>query len=119
MEVLCIDDEYSSNQLKWFQLNQIEYPKKDKIYTLRDVFQTSKGIAVHLEEIANPKVEIALGNNTFYAEPSFNIKRFANLNNTPLNISEILKISKNEKITIDVHVPMVVPDKLNTTGTNN
>ena len=69
-EVVCIDGEFMPPQISLIP----NRPKEDKIYTIRDIFTTRMGRALHLEEITNPQLEHPSGLGTF--EPSFAIERF-------------------------------------------
>lgn len=85
-EVICIDDHFLPQQIELIP----NRPVQDKIYTIRDIFSTRMGRALHLEEITNPQLEHPSGLGTF--EPSFAVDRFR-----PLISDEILETVEEEE----------------------
>ncbi len=81
-EVVCIDDNFMPEQILLIPNRPVE----DKIYTIRDIFSTRMGQAVHLEEIANPPLEHPSGLGTF--EPSFSVDRFRPLISDDVHVEE-------------------------------
>ncbi|MDK4729364.1 hypothetical protein [Rhizobium phaseoli] len=56
--VVCITDDFMKSQAlrrKW-ERRGVRYPSKNKVYTVRQVYLTSKYVGVLLEEIRNPLV---------------------------------------------------------------
>lgn len=74
-KVVCINDDFS-NLKDSDSLKNIELPKKDELYTIRDVTQ----LGITLEEIVN-KEFILLAHNNLRSEPRFAPSRFAPLKN--------------------------------------
>lgn len=83
-EVICIDDKFEAHQIALIPNRPVE----GKIYTIRDVFTTRMGRAVHLEEITNPHLDHPSGMGTF--EPSFSVMRFSPL------VSEVESIEEKD-----------------------
>lgn len=56
--VVCITDDFmksSALRRKW-ERRGVRYPSKNKVYTIRQIYLTSKYVGVLLEEIRNPLV---------------------------------------------------------------
>jgi hypothetical protein len=81
-EVICIDDKFKPEQIALIPNRPVE----DKIYTIRDIFTTRNGRAVHLEQITNPHLEHPSGLGTF--EPSFSVDRFVTLLDADVEVEE-------------------------------
>lgn len=111
MEVICIDEHYSKKWFEWANLHNVEWPKKDTVYTIRQAVRTFKGLGLTLEEIHNPDVEVQGATGKYWAEPNFKHTRFTNLQGEPLEISEILETLKNVKL--NVGLELVTENKSN------
>lgn len=90
-EIICINDTYSEDWLKWAAKNKIQYPIKDKIYTILRVITHSNGqVGVLLNEIVNPLVDpemVLLSGQKI--EVTFHMNRFRTLVGLPLMKEEI------------------------------
>ena len=88
--VECIDDKFSSEQLK--QLNKI--PKEGNYYTIREIidYPNLGRTGVRLEEISNPLIEMNGG----MGEPTFNIFRFRELEVPPPFEKELSAVLDND-----------------------
>lgn len=102
MEVICIDANFPPDTKAWWESKGCKLVEQDQIYTIRDVIKSSTGeTALLLNEIHNPKVQVKdhpiLG--TAYFEPSFNIKRFRNIDMSNISAEQlnVLKQSKTVK----------------------
>lgn len=99
MDVICINDSYSKEQLDFFAQHGVNYPKKDKLYTVREICKNSDGSkAIRLVEIINPTVPLKYWGTVKYLEPNFAIKRFTNLLGKPLSKEEIEEFINEEKL---------------------
>jgi hypothetical protein len=90
-EVICINAEFTSEQLEIWSRFGVVHPEKDKLYTIRDVIVHSggEGTGVLLEEIVNPPVPVNNGIIEIMRETTFLISRFRNLQGFPLKKEEI------------------------------
>lgn len=90
-EVICINAEFTSEQLEIWKKYGVVAPEKDKFYTIRDVIVHSggEGTGVLLEEIVNPPVPVNNGIIEFMRETTFSITRFRDLQGLPLQKEEI------------------------------
>ena len=79
MKVVCVDETFST----FVQLNIPFLPKKDKIYTVREV-QNVTHLSLLLEEIVNPKMLFKAG----YLEPSFMLYHFKPLDQYNKELTE-------------------------------
>lgn len=81
MEVICINDIFSSEVLTYFNQFGVKLPVQDKIYNIDEyIAHTTGKIGVRLAEIENPLIPTyhpILG--TIHMEPTFDINRFTNL----------------------------------------
>ncbi|MEO1259618.1 MAG: hypothetical protein AAFZ15_12515 [Bacteroidota bacterium] len=91
MDILCINDNFSSEQIA-----EIPHrPIQGKMYTIRDIIKSGNGIGLLLNEIHNPKNGwIVKDGMKFTFEPNFNINRFSDLENRPLNYEMIKQVEK-------------------------
>jgi hypothetical protein len=91
MDIICIDDNFTPDQI-----NDIpNRPIKDKLYTIRDVVKSANGVGLLLNEIHNPHTGWTIRNGMkFTFEPNFNIRRFADLQNMPLQVEQVLEAMK-------------------------
>lgn len=87
-EVICVDDQFLPQQINLIP----NRPVKDKLYTIRDIFTTRMGKAVHLEEITNPPLEHPSGMGTF--EPSFAVNRFRPL------VDDSIEVAVEEEVAV-------------------
>lgn len=89
MEVICVNDKFSEDFLKFYSKFGIVTPKEGNLYQIRSVIQNSQnGRGLLLIEIVNNKIPIShpiLGTNIMM-EPNFSIKRFTNLLGETLSV---------------------------------
>ena len=100
-QIICINDTFTPEQ----KAHIPNLPVENKIYTIRDLFNTDNGMAIHLNEIHNPRLNGgSIGTNTFSFEPSFSVERFTDLLGRPLNVEELRKEMRksNSKVDIDI-----------------
>lgn len=90
-EIICINAEFTSEQLEIWKQFGVVHPEKDKLYTIRSIINHSggEGIGVLLEEIVNPPVPVNNGIIEFMRETTFSILRFRDLQGLPLQKEEI------------------------------
>ena len=81
-DIVCINDKFQSEQIALIPNRPVE----EKMYTIRDVFTTRNGRALHLDQITNPHLEHPSGLGSF--EPSFSVDRFATLNTDEVVVEE-------------------------------
>lgn len=78
-KVKCIDDHFVDLETNPFKKNEIDLPKKEVKYTVRDIYTNKYGTGVRLNEITNSTyhfgTEKELPNNGL-VEPLFGIHRF-------------------------------------------
>ena len=89
-EIICINNNFSSDVLAVYSKYGVKIPEKDKIYTIRTKQIHSNGLCgIRLNELNNPKIPIesSLLPDAFL-EPSFNVNRFTDLLGNPLKIKE-------------------------------
>lgn len=86
-DIICIDGNFKSDFLDFYEKHGVITPKQDKIYTIRAVIINSNGkTGLLLEELVNPKVPFkspALGD--VWNEPNWDINRFRTLNGEIVN----------------------------------
>lgn len=92
MEVLCINDTFSPDQLAFWAKHGIKHPIKDKIYHVAGMTRHTTGeISLYLSELeGNPLVPIQhpiLG--VRMMKVGFNIKRFTTLLGAPVEYEKI------------------------------
>lgn len=97
MDVICIDDIFSTDCLKFYSLHGVVTPVKDTMYTIRGIDSVRGTTGLYLEEIVNPKVPIqspafAMTGSILNREPSFHIKRFSTLGGEKINEEELKQI---------------------------
>ena len=96
MEVICINDNYPIEILKFWEEHGVSHPLLGKIYTIREsIRHFDSTVGVRLEEIENPTVPInhpILGKIMF--EPTFALNRFAKLNGNIVSQKEVKEIVK-------------------------
>ncbi len=80
-EVICINDKFAPVQIEIIP----NRPLENKMYTIRDIFTTRNGRAVHLEQLNNPLLSHPSGMGQF--EPSFAIDRFRPIVSDDVEIS--------------------------------
>ena len=101
MEIICINDVFTPRQISVIP----NRPVLNKIYTIRDLFETEFGTAVHLNEIHNPHVNGGMvGTTPLTFEPSFSVKRFTDLLGKPLNVEVLKKEMKKVKTNLDINI---------------
>lgn len=87
MEIICINDSYLESWLVYFNRHDIQYPKKDKIYSIREVIPNSTGErGLLLNELVNPKTPriSPITGMEGTSEQNFAVSRFTNLLGEPL-----------------------------------
>ena len=94
MDVICVDDIFSSDCLEFYKRHGVVTPVKDTMYTIRGIDNVRGTTGLYLEEIVNPKVPIqspmfALTGSVLNVEPSFHIKRFRTLGGEIINVEEL------------------------------
>lgn len=93
MEVKCIDDVFNSKQKELIP----NRPVKDEHYIIRDYSTLPNGQkAVWLMEIENPELPHPSGLGTY--EPSFNIKRFTDIEGNPLDWNKVKQSERNPQL---------------------
>lgn len=102
MDIICVDDNFSLEALEFWDKYKVTTPKKDKLYTIRDVIINSTGeTGLLLNEIHNPKVPIKHPLFiTANIEPNWHEKRFRTLSKQKLNIIQLkneIKIRQYQK----------------------
>jgi hypothetical protein len=97
MDLICINDIYLLETLKFWEEYGVNYPIKDKIYSLRTSQRHTNGrIGIRVNEIINPTIPIKHSVLTqIIIEPTFNINRFALLSGEILT-KEIIEQIQNE-----------------------
>lgn len=103
-EVICINGQFTNDQLEFWAKYNVKCPEQDKLYTIRDVVRNTDGsIGLHLEEIHNPTIPInhpILG--VAMIEPNFDINRFRQLDGSPLNATELMSIFRVQIQTVKI-----------------
>lgn len=84
-DVICINDKFRPEQIILIPNRPVE----GKVYTIRDLFTTRNGRAIHLEQISNPHLDHPSGLGTF--EPSFSVDRFTTLVDDEVEIEAEVK----------------------------
>lgn len=103
-EIICIDDCYNPNVLEQFRIYNVVYPKRNEIYTIRDIVKVAvleNRIGLLLNEIINKPYPInhpILGK--VVVEQSFNINRFSDLSGNILTKDICNKIINDNKIIV-------------------
>lgn len=99
MDIICINGNFSVDQLNFYKQFGVEVPKQDSLYTIRDVIINSSGEnGLLLDQIINPKVPIKhplLG--IAEMEPNWNIERFRMLDESKI---DIIKVKQSLKVTV-------------------
>ncbi len=94
MDVICTNDKFPAPVLAFYAEFGITIPKKDQLYTIRQVKRHTTGeTGVLLNEIQNPDVPVkhpVMGEVWF--EPTFNINRFATLMGQPVREEEMADV---------------------------
>lgn len=91
MDIICIDDSFTPEQMADIP----NRPIKDSMYSIRDIVKSANGIGLLLNEIENPKTGWTMRNGMkFTFEPNFSIRRFADLQQQPLNYETIRETTK-------------------------
>jgi hypothetical protein len=103
MEILCINDQFTQEQIEFYQKFNVTIPKEGKLYSIRKIiFHPSRGTGLLLNEIINPLVPIksSIGMGAGMIEPDWNSNRFSTLQGEIITREELRKIKKeiNEKI---------------------
>ena len=59
MDILCINDKFSTDVLEFYKVHKVVTPKKDSFYVIRNTIRHTTGeIGILLEEMINPKVPV-------------------------------------------------------------
>lgn len=97
MEILCIDDNFTQQQLDYIAKHGLETPVQSVVYTVRAVVTTSTGErGLLLNEIVNPQTpRISPDGMQWTAEQSWKLSKFTTLLGKPLT-EKHLKQLKNE-----------------------
>lgn len=93
-EIICINGNFTADQLEFYKLHGVSTPQQDKIYTIRAVINNSNGKkGILLEEIKNPTIPFKhhiLG--IVYNEPNWDINRFRNLDQSIITKEQLNEI---------------------------
>ena len=97
MDLICRNDTYSPDTLEFWAKNGVNYPIKDKLYSLRNSQRHTNGkIGIRVNEIINPAIPVKHPILTqITVEPTFNISRFATLTGETLT-KEMVEQVENE-----------------------
>lgn len=98
-QIICIDDKFPQEFIELYEKFNVVTPKEGKLYTIRKVIKTLNGVGVLLNELLNPDVPIIhpMGRTKGTAEPSWNIHRFCNLDQTAISEEESKELMRNQK----------------------
>jgi hypothetical protein len=90
-EILCVNAEFTLDQLTFWKKHGVVAPELNKMYCVRDVIVhvDNAGTGILLEEIVNPKVPVQTSFGVVEREPTFSITRFRDLHGLPLKKEEI------------------------------
>ena len=89
MDILCINDNFTPEQMTTIP----NRPTKGTMYTIRDIVKSANGIGLLLNEIHNPNNGwVVRDGMKFTFEPNFNINRFSDLQERPLNYEMIKQV---------------------------
>jgi hypothetical protein len=90
MEILCIDNKFSPDQLQFYSIHKVVVPSIT-MYGIRDIIINSTGkVGLLLEELVNPKVPIKHPLLGFAkTEPNWDKNRFAKLDGTEITEEDI------------------------------
>lgn len=102
-EVICINSIFPRDYLEFYQKHNVQIPKKDQIYTIREVVKPSLGgeAGILLEEIKNPLVPVKHHILTSaMMEPSWKISRFAKLDGSSISREEVREMIKEQSKTL-------------------
>ena len=90
-EIICIDSNFTPDQLMFWKEHGVVTPEQDKIYNVRDIIThiDNAGTGVLLEEIVNPNVPVQTSFGVIEREVSWNLNRFITLQGLPLKKEEI------------------------------
>jgi hypothetical protein len=99
MEIICIDDNFTSEQKSFYSVHNVSIPKINILYTPRSISRNSNGDwEILLVEIVNKEVPIIhpiLG--LAFKEPAWASRRFSKLDGSQLTEEEIREFIKKEK----------------------
>lgn len=97
MEVICVNDSFTLEQLEFYKKHGVKTPKYNKIYNIRDVIHNITGEkGFLLEEIINPSVPLnhPLFEGGGKMEPNWSVRRFRKLDGSELTNEELREIQK-------------------------
>lgn len=101
MELICINDTYSSEVLNYFKKYNIKYPKKDEMVEFLRLVKSSVnnkvGIVVKPYENQMVKIMHPFGVEGLI-EQSFDINRFAKLNGDLMSEEEVKQIEYDKQM---------------------
>lgn len=100
MDIICVNGNFTSDQLEFYKQHGVACPEQDKMYNIRAVINNTNGKkGILLEEIKNPVIPFKhpiLG--IAHNEPNWDLNRFRNLdqsNITQEQLNEITKLVKS------------------------
>jgi len=97
MDLICINDTYTSDCLAFYKQFGVVVPKKDKLYSIRGTENVRGKVGIFLNEIVNPSVPIkSILSGTIHREPSFGSFRFTTLLGEPIKEEELQTIIEDE-----------------------
>lgn len=80
MEVICINDQFDNGQLEFYKKFGVVVPKKDNMYSIRQIRNDRGTVGFLLNELLNPEVPIkSMMGGIIMLEPSFKYTRFSTL----------------------------------------
>jgi len=101
MEVIYINDTYTTPVLAFYAKYGIKRPALNKVLTIREIIKPSgkEGHGILLQEVINPKVEIVhpILQQKVMIEPNFNINRFTDLQGNVLTKKMIEEYDKERE----------------------
>lgn len=104
-QILCCNDKFPPEFIELYKKYGVVTPTEGKLYTIRKIIKTLKGIGILLNELHNPDVPIIhpFGRIKGTAEPSWGLFRFVNLDQSEITEEEalqLLRANKQEKILV-------------------
>lgn len=106
MDLICIDDKFNDEYLKFYSRFKIETPVKDSIYRIREITKHSNGeYGILLVEIVNSKVPVKNVGIVMFLEPSWATRRFTTLDGRELTLEmlkEEYRLQKSSKVHLDI-----------------
>ena len=91
-DIICVNDTYLPEVLAFYNKHGVTIPKKDKIYTIRQVRNERGTIGFLLNEIINPEVPIkSMIGGARMIEPSFKHSRFTTLLGDKIELENLIE----------------------------